>query len=411
MNALFPNRGILVEYNGRSAAGKKQFFREPEHAWLSAAAWFNSTNRVIPGCGRDLFPLSLDEQTKCILGRVVSRDEALRLVSKHIPFETAPTLPPSQPPTIPQVMPTPRPTLRPTNRPTVKPSSGSTSSGCDDTGYPTFVKSNVYVGGDYLVYEGKVYRAKWWTQNQTPDLGGAFAFERVCDTETEQVCGGIPAWSNSIAYSGGALAEYEGKVYVAKWWIRQTPPPNAASWAFQNECVTAVQQMKRSPSTSAGKAAIAQASADASFNTFMQFTVGGVAAADADKFNAIVEDFKVVIAKQYGAFFDINAERALEIIVELQFENYEEASDASAVLKEFEDQIVQTFQRTALEMNVDAASVEVRGHSGVVTMLNSDPGNNNSSEDEIQEVAGAASANAFSANIALSLGALLVMQF
>lgn len=426
MDALFPNRGILADYNGRSIAEKKQFFREADYAWLSAAAWFKSTNRVIPGCGKDLFPLSLDEQTKCILGRVVSRDEALRLVSKHIPLQTSPTLPPSQPPTIPQVLPTPRPTPRPTSRPTVKPSAnssgsgtdstGSSDSGCDNTGYPVFVKSNVYIRGDYVVYDGKVYRVKWWTQNQNPDLGGAFAFERACDIETKQICGGIPAWSNNVAYSGGALAEYKGKVYVAKWWTMTTPPPSANSWAFQNECENAVELIESSPSISTGEAAIAQASEDATFNTFMQFVVEGVAAADAEKFNAIVEDFKVVIAHQYGTFFDINAiknvettysnaERALDVIVELQFKNYEEASDASAVLKQFENQIVQSFQRTALEMNVGTTSVEVRGHSGVVAMLNTD----DNTEDDIQEVAGATAANAFTASIALSVSAVLVI--
>lgn len=33
----------------------------------------------------------------------------------------------------------------------------------------TWDKSTVYNGGDEVIYNGKVYRAKWWTQGETPD--------------------------------------------------------------------------------------------------------------------------------------------------------------------------------------------------------------------------------------------------
>ena len=39
----------------------------------SLHARYKLTNRVIGGCGYDLFPLSLDEQTRCILSRVSIR--------------------------------------------------------------------------------------------------------------------------------------------------------------------------------------------------------------------------------------------------------------------------------------------------------------------------------------------------
>lgn len=40
----------------------------------------------------------------------------------------------------------------------------------DDTvpEYPEWSSSAVYVGGDYVTYQGQVYRAKWWTQGDTP---------------------------------------------------------------------------------------------------------------------------------------------------------------------------------------------------------------------------------------------------
>lgn len=85
MEALFPNRGILANYNARSTAAERSaFFKEPHFAWKSAAAWMKLTNRVIPGCGKDLFVGTYDEMTRCILSRVVDRSEALSLVSRNI---------------------------------------------------------------------------------------------------------------------------------------------------------------------------------------------------------------------------------------------------------------------------------------------------------------------------------------
>ena len=85
MEAVFPGRGILANYNARSTeAERSAFFKEPQFAWKSAAAWMKRTNRVIPGCGKDLFYESYDEMTRCILAKVVDRSEALALVSKNI---------------------------------------------------------------------------------------------------------------------------------------------------------------------------------------------------------------------------------------------------------------------------------------------------------------------------------------
>lgn len=85
MEIVFPGQGILANYNARTTqAERSAFFKEPRFAWKSAAAWMKKTNRVIPGCGKDLFYESYDEMTRCILSRVVDRSEALTLVSRNI---------------------------------------------------------------------------------------------------------------------------------------------------------------------------------------------------------------------------------------------------------------------------------------------------------------------------------------
>jgi len=70
--------------NAERAAGNNgaNFFKDPRYGWKSVAAWFKRTNRVIPGCGKDLFRSSYSEMTRCILSRVVDRSEIYNVVEQ-----------------------------------------------------------------------------------------------------------------------------------------------------------------------------------------------------------------------------------------------------------------------------------------------------------------------------------------
>eukprot|EP00192_Tetraselmis_astigmatica_P004458 CAMPEP_0117694660 /NCGR_PEP_ID=MMETSP0804-20121206/27620_1 /TAXON_ID=1074897 /ORGANISM="Tetraselmis astigmatica, Strain CCMP880" /LENGTH=477 /DNA_ID=CAMNT_0005508471 /DNA_START=58 /DNA_END=1492 /DNA_ORIENTATION=- len=83
MDVVFPGEGLLEAFD--TATDQQNFFKQPQHGFKSAAAWFKRTNSVIPNCGMDMFPAAYEDQTRCILGRVVDRSESLALVSKHIP--------------------------------------------------------------------------------------------------------------------------------------------------------------------------------------------------------------------------------------------------------------------------------------------------------------------------------------
>jgi hypothetical protein len=73
MEAVFPGEGLQAAYDALGTdAERRHFFKEPQHAWKSAAAWFKRTNGVIPGCGTDLFAEDYDTMTECILGRWVA---------------------------------------------------------------------------------------------------------------------------------------------------------------------------------------------------------------------------------------------------------------------------------------------------------------------------------------------------
>ncbi|MCW8877199.1 MAG: glycosyl hydrolase family 18 protein [Kangiellaceae bacterium] len=43
----------------------------------------------------------------------------------------------------------------------------------------------VYHGGDEVLYEGKIYRAKWWTQNERPDVSQVWEFVKDCGSNPD----------------------------------------------------------------------------------------------------------------------------------------------------------------------------------------------------------------------------------
>ncbi|WP_425315683.1 carbohydrate-binding protein [Vibrio navarrensis] len=44
-----------------------------------------------------------------------------------------------------------------------------------------WVAGQVYVGGDQAVYQGNIYQAKWWTNNDRPDQGGPWQLVGPCN--------------------------------------------------------------------------------------------------------------------------------------------------------------------------------------------------------------------------------------
>merc|ERR1712194_971674 len=58
---------------GFSANEGADFFKNTSYGWRSVAAWFKKTNKVISGCGTDLFSSGVTYATmgKCIFGASV----------------------------------------------------------------------------------------------------------------------------------------------------------------------------------------------------------------------------------------------------------------------------------------------------------------------------------------------------
>merc|ERR1719498_1740238 len=75
MDTVFGDHG----YASAAASMGKNFFQSSQYGWLSVAAWYKSTNRVISTCGKDLFQESYNEQSRCIFGQASDRSESLNV--------------------------------------------------------------------------------------------------------------------------------------------------------------------------------------------------------------------------------------------------------------------------------------------------------------------------------------------
>lgn len=91
------------------------------------------------------------------------------------------------------------------------------------TAYPAWDSAKVYLGGDMVSYNGREYKAKWWTQGETPGESDVWEFVPASD-------GSYPAWNSGKAYVGGDIVTYNGQLYKAKWWTQGEVPGSAAVW-------------------------------------------------------------------------------------------------------------------------------------------------------------------------------------
>ncbi|MGL4656794.1 MAG: glycosyl hydrolase family 18 protein [Sarcina sp.] len=96
----------------------------------------------------------------------------------------------------------------------------------NDTEVPegdTYDPSKVYNTGDKVIYGGKEYTAKWWTQGETP--GQSAVWEVTPETGED----GTQIYVPGKAYNGGDIVSYNGKKYQAAWWTNTTPGSDS-SW-------------------------------------------------------------------------------------------------------------------------------------------------------------------------------------
>ncbi len=100
------------------------------------------------------------------------------------------------------------------------------------TTYPSWDNSKAYVGGDIVSYNGNDYKAKWWTQGDTPGSSDVWQLMGSDTTTPTNPTNPItyPAWDSSKAYVGGDVVSYNGNDYKAKWWTQGDTPGSSDVW-------------------------------------------------------------------------------------------------------------------------------------------------------------------------------------
>lgn len=102
---------------------------------------------------------------------------------------------------------------------------------------PVWDANAIYTGGDQVSYNGKIYEAQWWTLGDTPgsssvwiavnnDSGGDPG-----NDEGDELAG----WSSSSIYLAGDQVSYNGAVYEALWWSQNNTPGDSSVWILINE--------------------------------------------------------------------------------------------------------------------------------------------------------------------------------
>ncbi|KAG0055157.1 hypothetical protein BGZ83_009459 [Gryganskiella cystojenkinii] len=103
--------------------------------------------------------------------------------------------------------------------------------------------SATYTTGAQVSYNGRLYTAQWWSQNNIPTAGAPWTDNGACSggnsatpTPSPSSCAGAAAYSSSTAYSTGAKVTYGGYIYTAQWWTQGDVPGTASVWTKGAAC-------------------------------------------------------------------------------------------------------------------------------------------------------------------------------
>ncbi len=84
--------------------------------------------------------------------------------------------------------------------------------------YPVWDPDVAYFGGNYIIYDERVFQARYWTRGDVPGLISS-PWQEITDQ-----------WRNFNIYHRDDRVLYEGKSYRAKWWNQNAPPNISQAW-------------------------------------------------------------------------------------------------------------------------------------------------------------------------------------
>lgn len=90
--------------------------------------------------------------------------------------------------------------------------------------YPAWNAAEVFNTGDRVVYDGRVFEAQWWTSGQAPVASGSHGAWMEIQYVATYDGTPIPVWTPSRVFNAGDLVSWEGQVFRASWWTRNQSP-------------------------------------------------------------------------------------------------------------------------------------------------------------------------------------------
>lgn len=82
----------------------------------------------------------------------------------------------------------------------------------------------VYLTGDQVTYDGRLWQAGWWTRGEKPGSSAKGAWQEIAVTTDGDV-----VWTPTRVFLTGAVVVHDGHRYEARWWTRGDEPVAAPS--------------------------------------------------------------------------------------------------------------------------------------------------------------------------------------
>lgn len=106
---------------------------------------------------------------------------------------------------------------------------------CD--GIPAWEAKTYAQAGTQVVYNGTVYKNKWYTSaSETPGSSDVWAYVQTCGGDVT-FCG-FAEWMATKVYNTGDQVYYSQKIYRAKWWTQNNTPGQSNEWEYVSDCAS-----------------------------------------------------------------------------------------------------------------------------------------------------------------------------
>lgn len=107
-----------------------------------------------------------------------------------------------------------------------------------ESAIPVWDPETAYHGGDLVRWNGKIWKAQWWTLGEEPGTTGEWGVWRLHDVEPtpspeptqSPEPSGVEQWDPNTVYVKGDLVHWNGYIWEAQWWTLGEEPGTTGEW-------------------------------------------------------------------------------------------------------------------------------------------------------------------------------------